>query len=79
MHPSVALAAVGPQTDEVRGEIAKAYIVLKPGVEGDADAIIAHCRNHLAAYKCPRRVQFVEDVPKTSTGKILRRELKTLD
>ena len=79
MHPAVALVAVGPQPDEMKGEIAKAYIVLKPGETADEESIVAHCREHLAAYKVPRAIQFVEDVPKTSTGKIMRRELKTLD
>ncbi|NKB54033.1 MAG: AMP-binding protein [Rhizobiaceae bacterium] len=78
-HPSVALAAVGKQDDELKGEIAKAYIVLKEGENGDEQEIIAFCREKLAAYKCPRKVQFVSDVPKTSTGKIMRRELYTLD
>lgn len=78
-HPSVALVAVGPVADEVKGELAKAYIVLKEGATGDADEIIACCREHLAAYKVPRSVQFVEDLPKTSTGKVMRRMLHTLD
>ncbi len=65
--------------DETKGEIAKAYIVLKPDAEADADGIVALCREHLAAYKVPRQVQFVADLPKTSTGKIMRRELHTLD
>ena len=79
MHPAVALVAVGPQRDEMKGKIAKAYVVLKPGETADEESIVAHCGEHLAAYKVPRRVQFVDDVPKTSTGKIMRRELKTLD
>ena len=78
-HPAVALVAVGPRTDELKGEIAKAYIVLKNGVEGDAEDIIAFCRGELAAYKLPREIQFVADLPKTSTGKVMRRELHTLD
>ncbi len=79
MHPDVALAAVGKREDEMKGEIAIAYIVLTQGTHGDADAMMAHCREHLAAYKCPRDVRFVDDVPKTSTGKIMRRELHRLD
>ncbi len=79
MHPAVALVAVGPQPDAMKGEIAKAYVVLKPGETTDEESIVTHCRAHLAAYKVPRQVQFVDDVPKTSTGKIMRRELKTLD
>ena len=78
-HPSVALVAVGSRPDETKGEIAKAYIVLKSGAEPDEASILAHCREHLAAYKVPRAVQFVDDVPKTSTGKIMRRELGSLD
>lgn len=78
-HPSVALVAVGSQPDALKGEVAKAYIVLKHGAVGDEAEILGFCRQHLAAYKVPRAVQFVEDVPKTSTGKIMRRELRTLD
>lgn len=78
-HPAVALAAVGKQPDEMKGEIAKAYVVLKTGAGATEAEMIAHCREALAAYKCPRAVQFVDDVPKTSTGKVMRRELHTLD
>ena len=78
-NPKVALAAVGKQSDELKGEIAKAYIVLKEGDEATEEEIMSFCREQLAAYKCPRKVQFVMDVPKTSTGKIMRRELSTLD
>ena len=78
-HPAVALAAVGKQEDQLKGEVAKAYVVLKEGEAVDEQEIISFCREKLAAYKCPRQVQFVADVPKTSTGKIMRRELHTLD
>ena len=78
-HPAVALAAVGKLPDDIKGEIAKAYIVLKTDTTCSEDEIISFCRKSLAAYKCPRKVQFVSDVPKTSTGKIMRRELHTLD
>lgn len=78
-HPAVAMVAVGACPDEAKGEIAKAYIVLKDGAEATADEIVAACRDELAAYKVPRAVQFVADLPKTSTGKIMRRELHTLD
>ena len=67
------------QVDELKGEIAKAYIVLKAGEDATEEEMISFCREELAAYKCPRKVQFVMDVPKTSTGKIMRRELNTLD
>jgi len=78
-HPDVALAAVGKQPDGLKGEVAKAYVVLKSDAKGDKDALMTFCREHLAAYKCPRSIQFVDDVPKTSTGKIMRRELHRLD
>ena len=78
-HPDVALVAVGTIADEEKGELAKAYIVPKAGSTPQADNIIAFCREHLAAYKVPRAVQFVNDLPKTSTGKVMRRELHTLN
>ncbi len=53
--------------------------MLKDGAEGDAEDIVAFCRGELAAYKVPREIQFVDDLPKTSTGKVMRRELHTLD
>lgn len=79
MHPAVAMVAIGAAPDDLKGEVPKAYIVLKYGVNATTDEIMLHCREHLAAYKIPRQVQFVEDLPKTSTGKIMRRELHTLD
>jgi long-chain acyl-CoA synthetase len=78
-HPAVAMVAVGSKPDEVKGEIAKAYIVLKNNASTNEDDILAFCRQHLAAYKVPRQVQFVPDLPKTSTGKVMRRQLHTLE
>jgi long-chain acyl-CoA synthetase len=78
-HPSVAMVGVGAKPDATKGEIAKAYIVLKSGADADADGILDYCRQHLAAYKMPREVQFVAALPTTSSGKIMRRQLKTLD
>jgi long-chain acyl-CoA synthetase len=79
MHPAVALAAVGRIPDEVKGELAKAYVVLRPRAEVSAAGLISHCREHLAAYKVPRAVQFVDAVPMTPSGKIMRRMLSTID
>lgn len=76
VHPSVALVAVGGIRDEVKGELAKAYIVPVKGADVTEAAIIDHCRAHLAPYKVPRSVQFVKDLPKTSSGKVMRRELE---
>jgi long-chain acyl-CoA synthetase len=78
-HPAVAMVAAGPVPDQTRGELARAYVVLRPGAAATETEIIEHCRPHLAAYKLPRSVRFVPDLPKTSTGKVMRRDLKTLD
>jgi long-chain acyl-CoA synthetase len=78
-HPDVAVAAVGRRPDPAKGEIAVAYVVPKPGAKPASDDLIAHCRSQLAAYKVPRAIVFAADLPKTSTGKLLRRELHRLD
>jgi long-chain acyl-CoA synthetase len=78
-HPAVALAAVGGIPDETKGELAKAYVILMPGAEATREELVAHCRQHLAAYKVPRAIQFTEQVPTTSSGKIMRRLLGEID
>jgi long-chain acyl-CoA synthetase len=78
-HPAVALVAVGSLPDELKGEVAKAYIVLRTGANAREDEILQFCRERLAAYKLPRAIKFVPDLPKTSTGKIMRRMLATLE
>jgi long-chain acyl-CoA synthetase len=79
MHPAVAMSAVGRVADEVKGELAKAYVVLKPGASASEDELMALCRKQLAAYKVPRGIAFVPSLPMTSTGKLMRRELAKLD
>jgi long-chain acyl-CoA synthetase len=79
MHPTVALAAVCGVADEAKGELAKAYVMLKPGASASGRELVEHCRQHLAAYKLPRAVQFVANVPITSSGKIMRRLLRDVD
>ena len=74
----VAICAVGKEPDELKGELAKAFVVLKPGQTATEDEILSFCREHMANYKVPKGVYFVEDVPKTSTGKIMRRKLGEL-
>lgn len=74
-HPDVAMVAVGPVPDDVKGELARAYVVPHPGSDPSAEALIAYAREHLAAYKVPRSVEFVTSLPQTSTGKIMRRKL----
>ena len=78
-HPAVAMSAVGRVVDELKGELAKAYVVLKPDATLDEPALLEFCREHLAAYKVPRAAQFVDALPTTSSGKIMRRELAKLD
>ncbi len=68
-HPAVANAAVVAKPDEKWGETPCAFVMLKPGATATAEDIIAHCRAHLASFKCPRYVVF-RDLPMTSTGKV---------
>ena len=74
-HPAVAMVAVVGAPNEEKGEIAVAFVVCHRDAALSESELIVHCREHLAAYKVPREVRFVEDLPKTSTGKILRRAL----
>ncbi|MGV9565413.1 class I adenylate-forming enzyme family protein [Streptomyces sp. NPDC003480] len=76
-HPAVREAAVVGVPDGYRGETVKAYISLRPGAETDPDALAAYCKDRLAAYKYPRQVEILPDLPKTASGKILRRELRS--
>ncbi|WP_280327666.1 AMP-binding protein [Pseudomonas sp. BN102] len=76
-HPAVAMVAVAPVKDELKGELAKAFIVLNPDCRASEVEILEYCRKHLASYKVPRSVAFVDSLPRTSTGKILRRELRS--
>ncbi|GAA3024660.1 class I adenylate-forming enzyme family protein [Streptomyces glomeratus] len=76
-HPAVREAAVVGVPDGYRGETVKAYISLRTGTETDPDALAAYCKERLAAYKYPRQVEILPDLPKTASGKILRRELRS--
>ncbi len=62
--------------DEYRGETVKAVVSLRPGTAATPEEIAVFCRERMAAYKHPRLVEIVEDLPKTVTGKILRRTLR---
>jgi long-chain acyl-CoA synthetase len=77
-HPAVREAGVVGVPDERRGETVKAFVSLRPGASATDDELIAFCRERLAAYKVPRIVQFLDDLPKTVTGKITRRSLREL-
>jgi fatty-acyl-CoA synthase len=75
-HPAVMEAAVIPVPDKVWGEVPKALVVLRPNSHAGEIELIEHCRSHLAHYKCPRSVELRDTLPKTGTGKILKRDLR---
>ena len=75
-HPAVYEAAVIPVPDEKWGEVPMALVVLKQGSHASQDELLEFCRGRLSHYKCPRSVEFLESLPKTGTGKLLKRELR---
>lgn len=75
-HESVQEAAVIGVPDPYRGETVKAFIVLKPDRQATDDELVGFCRERMAAYKYPRAIEFIDELPRTATGKVLRRELK---
>ncbi|MFE5299205.1 class I adenylate-forming enzyme family protein [Streptomyces sp. NPDC056632] len=76
-HPAVREAAVVGVPDAYRGETVKAYVSLRPGASADPAELSAHCEQRLAAYKYPREVEILPELPKTTSGKILRRDLRS--
>ena len=77
-HPAVAEVAVVGMRDPLMGEEVLAFVALKRGAATNADALIEFCQERLAKYKCPKQVRFVEALPKSPIGKILRKELRSL-
>jgi len=75
-HPGVYEAVVIPVPHEKWGEVPKALVVLKPGAQTGAAELLAFCRSHLAHYKCPHSVEFLDTLPRTGSGKLLKRELR---
>ena len=78
-HPDILEACTIGVPDTYRGETVKAYVALKPGASLSEEEVIAYCRENLAAYKVPRSIAFIDAIPKTTVGKILRRAVRELD
>jgi Acyl-CoA synthetases (AMP-forming)/AMP-acid ligases II len=75
-HPAVRETAVVGVPDAYRGETVKAFVSLRPGRTATEEELIAFCKERMAAYKYPRQVEILDEIPKTVTGKLLRRELR---
>lgn len=78
-HPKIKEACAIGIPDQHSGERIKAYVVLKEGQTASAEEIIEYCRERLARYKVPKFIEFVEELPKSAVGKILRKELRRMD
>jgi long-chain acyl-CoA synthetase len=75
-HPKVLEACTIGVPDEYRGETVKAFVVCKQGETISEDELIEYCRTKLAVYKVPKKIEFIDELPKTAIGKFLRRELR---
>jgi len=75
-YPGVYEAAVIPVPDDKWGEVPKALVVAKPGSSLTESELLEFCRSSIAHYKCPRSIEFVESLPKTATGKVLKKNLR---
>ena len=78
-HESVLEAATIGVPDEKRGETVKSFIVFKPGAALSKEEVIAYCRKNLAPYKVPSQIEVLEELPKSSVMKVLRRELREME
>jgi long-chain acyl-CoA synthetase len=78
-HPKILEVCTIGVPDAYRGETVKAFVVVKPGQTLTADEVVAFCKERLAPYKVPKLVEFIDALPKSAVGKILRRELQDLE
>ncbi len=78
-HPKILEACTVGVPDRYRGETVKAFIVLKEGESLTKEEVIQYCKERLAAYKVPKEIEFMEELPKTIVGKILRRQLRDME
>ncbi|HEY1826747.1 MAG TPA: long-chain fatty acid--CoA ligase [Acidimicrobiales bacterium] len=78
-HPAVLEAAVVGRPDPKWGEVPFAFVVLRPGHEVPSDALVTHCAEHLARFKVPKGVAFLDALPRNPSGKVLKRDLRALE
>jgi long-chain acyl-CoA synthetase len=75
-HPDVSMSAVIGIPDDQYGERVHAVVVLRPGAAPAPEAIVEHCRSLIAGFKCPRSLEFREQLPLSAAGKVLKHELR---
>jgi long-chain acyl-CoA synthetase len=78
-HPKILEACTIGLPHEYRGETVKAFIVVKEGETLTEDDVVKYCKENLAAYKVPKLIEFIDELPKSAVGKILRRKLKDME
>ena len=78
-HPKILEACTIGIPHEYRGETVKAFIVVKEGETLTEEEVLEYCRDRLAAYKAPKMIEFIDELPKTAVGKVLRRELRDME
>ena len=78
-HPKIKEACAVGLPDPYRGETVKAFIVPREGESLTEKEVVAYCKEKLAAYKVPKQIEFVKDLPKSAIGKVLRRELREME
>jgi acyl-CoA synthetase (AMP-forming)/AMP-acid ligase II len=77
-HPDIAEAAVVAMPDPTWGESGRAFVALKQGKSLNAEEVIQFCKEHLASYKKPKRVDFIAELPRNASGKVLKKELRKI-